>query len=135
MTRDQIKELLPVITAFAEGKTIEVKNRKNEWNEMDDPHFDADPKVYRIKPEPKYRPFESAEEFLIVMKQHTPCGYVRLKNAKHGTFEYYNVVSFTNRNIILQTYKGLEVTSYALAFETLVFSDGRPFGVYKDSDI
>ena len=135
MTRDQIKELLPVITAFAEGKTIEVKNRKNEWNEMDDPHFDADPKVYRIKPEPKYRPFESAEEFLIVMKQHTPCGYVRLKNAKHGTFEYYNVVSFTNRNIILQTYKGLEVTSYELAFETLVFSDDRPFGVYKNSDI
>ena len=134
MTRDRIKELLPVITAFAEGKTIEVKNRKNEWNEMDDPHFDADPKVYRIKPEPKYRPFESAEEFLIVMKQHTPCGYVRLKNAKHRTFEYYNIISFTNRNIILQTCKGLEVTSYALAFETLVFSDGRPFGVYKDSD-
>lgn len=134
MTRDKIKELLPVITAFAEGKTIEVKNSKNEWNEIDDPHFDVDPKAYRIKPESKYRPFESAEEFLIVMKQHTPCGYVRLKNAKHGTFEYYNIVSFTNRDIILQTCKGLTTTSYALAFETLVFSDGRPFGVYKDSD-
>ena len=135
MTRDKIKELLPIITAFAEGKTIEVKNSKNEWNEIDDPHFDVNPKAYRIKPEPEYRPFESAEEFLIVMKQHTPCGYVRLKNAKHGTFEYYNIVSFTNSNIILQTYKGLEITGYASAFETLVFSDGRPFGVYKGSDI
>ena len=135
MTRDRIKELLPIITAFAEGKTIEVQNRKNEWNEMDDPHFDADPKVYRIKPEPKYRPFESAKEFLNVMKQHTPCGYVRLKNVKHEALEYCNIVSFTNKNIILQTCKGLTTTSYALAFETLIFSDDRPFGVYKDSDI
>ena len=135
MTKEKAKELLPIITAFAEGKTIEVKNSKNEWNEIDDPHFDVNPKAYRIKPEPEYRPFESAKEFLNVMKQHTPCGYVRLKNAKHGTFEYYNIVSFTNRDIILQTCKGLTTTSYALAFETLVFSDDRPFGVYKDLDI
>ena len=135
MTRDRIKELLPVITAFAEGKTIEIKNRKNEWNETDDPYFVGDPKAYRIKPEPKYRPFESAKEFLNVMKQHTPCGYVRLKNEKHRTLEYCNIVSFTNKSIILQTCKGLTTTSYALAFETLVFSDDRPFGVYKGSDI
>ena len=135
MTKEKAKELLPIITAFAEGKTIEVKNSKNEWNEIDDPHFDVNPKAYRIKPEPEYRPFESAEEFLIVMKQHTPYGYVRLKNAKHGTFEYCNIVSFTNGDIILQTCKGLTTTSYVLAFETLVFSDGRPFGVYKGSDI
>lgn len=135
MKKEQAKELLPIITAFAEGKTIEVKNSENEWNEIDNPYFVGNPKIYRIKPEPKYRPFESAKEFLNVMKQHTPCGYVRLKNAKDGKLEYYNIISFTNKDIILQTYKGLEITNYALAFETLVFSDGRPFGVYKDSDI
>lgn len=131
MTRDRIKEFLPIITAFAEGKTIEIKNRKNEWNEIDDPYFVGDPKAYRIKSKPKYRPFESAEEFLIVMKQHTPCGYVRLKNVKHEALEYCNIVSFTNKDIILQTCKGLTTTSYALAFETLVFSDNAPFGILE----
>lgn len=135
MTREEAKKLLPIITAYAEGKEIELEDTDGNWNNKSDLSFCRPPECYRIKPEPKYRPFESAEEFLIVMKQHTPCGYVRLKNAKHGTFEYYNIVSFTNRNIILQTYKGLEITGYASAFETLVFSDGKPFGVYKSSDI
>ena len=49
MTKDKAKELLPIITAFAEGKTIEVKNSKNEWNEIEDPHFDVNPKAYRTK--------------------------------------------------------------------------------------
>ena len=135
MTKEQAKEFLPIIKAYSEGKIIEVKGPDDIWREAHCPNFDTCPKLYRIKQEPKYRPFESAEEFLNVMKQHTPCGYVRLKNAKHGTLEYCNIVSFTNRDIILQTYKGLEITGYALAFETLVFSDGKPFGVYKSSDI
>lgn len=135
MTREEAKKLLPIITAYAEGKEIELEDNDGNWNKTYNLRFCKSPKCYRIKQEPKYRPFESAEEFLNVMKQHTPCGYVRLKNAKHGTVEYCNIISFTNRDIILQTYKDLEITGYALAFERLVFSDGKPFGVYKGSDI
>lgn len=135
MTREEAKKLLPIITAYAEGKEIELEDTDGNWNNASSLRFGRPPECYRIKQESKYRPFESAKEFLNVMKQHTPCGYVRLKNVKHETLEYCNIVSFTNKNIILQTCKGLTTTGYALAFETLVFSDGRPFGVYKDSDI
>ena len=40
MTREQAKELIPIITAYVEGKTIEVKDRQNNWNKIKDPNFD-----------------------------------------------------------------------------------------------
>lgn len=44
MTKEQAKELLPIITAFAEGKTIEVMNISGHWDEINIPNFDVDPK-------------------------------------------------------------------------------------------
>lgn len=56
MTREKAKELLPVIQAFAEGKTIQGKIKGVEggnWYDLNgsELHFDAD--FYRIKPEPR----------------------------------------------------------------------------------
>ena len=34
MTKEEAKELLPIITAFSEGKTIEVKGNDNTWDEV-----------------------------------------------------------------------------------------------------
>lgn len=55
MTPEQAKQLLPVITAFAEGKTIqfERQNRTGElfWEDHATPDFTAPPECYRIKPE------------------------------------------------------------------------------------
>ena len=31
MTREEVKELLPVMQAFAEGKTIEYSNQDKQW--------------------------------------------------------------------------------------------------------
>ncbi len=63
MTPQQAKELLPIITAFAEGKTIEFKSHKGIWSdcircELD---FSNLPECYRIKPEPKLRPWKPEE--------------------------------------------------------------------------
>lgn len=135
MTREETKTLLPIITAFAEGKTIEVMNTSGHWDEINIPNFDVDPKKYRIKPDSKFRSFENAEEFLDVMKQHIPCGWVRLKKHKKGWSEYCNIISFTDSDITIQTGQGSVMVGYPLAFETLVFSDNKPFGVYKKSDV
>lgn len=66
MNREQAKELLPIIQAFAEGKTIQVKSSDGLWygreGENCEFNFNADPQEYRIKSEPKYRPFANAEE-------------------------------------------------------------------------
>ena len=80
MTREEAKELLPIIQAFADGKTIEIYNDK--WNTMvfNDPHFDCAPSRYRIKPEPKYTPFKTQAECWNEMLKHQPFGWVKSKD-------------------------------------------------------
>lgn len=52
MTRERAKELLPVIQAYAEGKTIQVSYPGLIWEEMESQSFDGDPALrFRIKPE------------------------------------------------------------------------------------
>lgn len=46
------KDYLPFVQALAEGKTIQVKDKDGNWNDMKyNIGFDSDPKCYRIKPE------------------------------------------------------------------------------------
>ena len=55
MNRERARELLPIIKAFAEGKTIQFKNDNHQWRDPfgNDLRFDASPEKYRIKPEPR----------------------------------------------------------------------------------
>ena len=71
MTREEAKELLPIIQAFAEGKTIEIYDNRG-WQDliMKSIKFDCKPSCYRIKPEPKYRPFKTKEECWNEMLKH-----------------------------------------------------------------
>lgn len=62
MTREDAKELLPIIQAFAEGKVIESFDDVWGWVEIENPTFDLSPEFYHIKQEPKYRPFKSQEK-------------------------------------------------------------------------
>lgn len=81
MNRQQAKELLPIIQAFAEGKTIQVKGPDNRWydykNKTCKLNFNSDPQSYCIKPEPKYRPFANADECWQEMQKHQPFGWIR----------------------------------------------------------
>ena len=60
MTRETAKKLLPIIKAFSEGKQIQFFGG-TIWEDRNTLSFDSDPSRYRIKPEPKYRPFKSVE--------------------------------------------------------------------------
>ena len=65
MTREEAKELLPIIQAFAEGKDIQIRNITDDgWDDINDDRmsFCAKAEAYRIKPEPSYRPFKNQEE-------------------------------------------------------------------------
>lgn len=65
MNRQQAKDLLPIIQGYVDGKKIEKRPKGRydvEWQETDLPAFNAHTCDYRIKPEPKYRPFKDAEE-------------------------------------------------------------------------
>ena len=67
MTREQTKELLPIMQAFAEGKTIQYyyTTPTPHWEDVlpnQTVDFNSDASKYRIKPEPKYRPFKNQNE-------------------------------------------------------------------------
>ena len=132
MTREEAKVLLPIIQAFAEGKVIECrikpsalsKSRQdmNEWTEMKEIEFWNNTE-YRVKSEPKYRPFKNAEECWQEIR-------------KHDTFIKYKVIeSSKDVYLIIQRIKtdGIETDVERLDFETdfewFTFADGTPFGV------
>lgn len=116
MTREQVKELLPIIQAYAEGKVIEQRCAES-WVEVDencDFHFPAN--SYRIKPEPKYRPFKDAEECWAEMEKHQPFGWTKLI----GETEY-SFITDVNDTIC-----------YSDAIKEYVFADGTPFGIKEE---
>lgn len=56
MNRNEAKKLLPVITAFAEGKTIQIERNNGKWEDTgDEVSFVLNPSSYRIKPKPLER--------------------------------------------------------------------------------
>ena len=88
MDRNQAKEFYPILQAFAEGKTIETRRKPttdnngvtkdgwyefNCWTEMKELEYLVNVE-YRIKPEPKCRPFKDAEECWAEMEKHQPFG-------------------------------------------------------------
>lgn len=125
MTREEAKKMLPILVAFAEGKTIQsrcIKGDKSLWYDDKDPSFDDDFE-YRIKPEPKYRPFKDTEECWAEMQKHQPFGFTKFKNAKSG---YYMVTCISSGIVV-----GMNNTPfhYESMFDTYTFADGTPFGV------
>ena len=54
------------------------KGTKSPWFKIKDMDFNQGI-IFRIKPEPKYRPFENAEECLAEMQKHQPFGWVKDK--------------------------------------------------------
>ena len=126
MTREEVKEMLPVLQAFAEGKTIEsrcIKGDKSLWYDDEDPSFDDDFE-YRVKPEPKYRPFKDAEECWAEMQKHQPFGW--LKSKKDG---YYSFITMLNYRFRLNGYDGWRFDDVINKF---TFADGTTFGVKED---
>lgn len=65
MNRAEVKYLLPILQAFAEGKTLQIRKLDEEtWYDTtnDNLNFNLEHYAYRVKPSLKYRPFKDAEE-------------------------------------------------------------------------
>ena len=128
MTREEAKDLLPIIQAWAEGKNIQFLS-DGEWHDINQADFTCYPDKYRIKPEPKYRPFKSQEECLQEMLKHHPFGW--LKSKMNGRFicigEVYGSDEFETVYIALSTSESLSRSSDSM-FEQYTFYDGTPFG-------
>lgn len=131
MTREESKQLLPIIQAFAEGKIIECRTKPgtisagipNEWTEIKEIGF-WNGIEYRIKPESKYRPFANTEECLAEMQKHQPVGWVTCQCA------FFHVIYIEDKLIGYGSACGAILhTKFNDALESFTFVDGVPFGV------
>jgi hypothetical protein len=123
MTKEEAKKFYPILQAFAEGRVIECRTKPsalskswqdmNEWTEMKEIEFWNNTE-YRVKPEPKYRPFKNAEECWAEMQKHQPFGWVKYAN------KYISISAIDSNN------------DYEIDFDDYTFADGTPFGVKEE---
>lgn len=132
MTREEAKMLLPIIQAYAEGKTVQSFNNVDyEWDDLFDPMFGGDPSLYRIKPEPKYRPFKDIEECWNEMLKHQPFGWIKAKDSGSPMLIGNIYLNIDEEVYIVWAYNG-SVYSASDAFYNFTFADGTPFGIKED---
>lgn len=133
MDRNKAKEFYPILQAYAEGKVIECRTKPdrlkgvvdipNKWTETKEIGF-WNGIEYRIKPDPKYRPFKDAEECWQEMQKHQPFGWLK------GDKCFYNIVSVSNIDVSMANVSGdIIILNFSDVMEDNTFADGTPFGI------
>ena len=123
MTREEAKEMLPIIQAWADGKIIQVRE-KGRWVELCIDDFNRSPDMYRIKPEPKYSPFKSQEECWKEMQKHQPFGWIKAPNG-----ELFCIDKVFDEGVV---YKHSSCRFEEYLDGNYTFADGIPFGIKED---
>ena len=131
LTREEAKEMLPIIQAWADGQTVDWYDPAIGWRlsgfTMD---FDKKPNFYRIKPEPKYRPFKTREECWNEMHKHPDFGWVKV-NA-NVTCEYeqiVRIVDYRKTELTFNIANSDDVYTSEMMLNSYTFTDGTPFGI------
>lgn len=127
--KNEVQRLFPILEAIKEGKTIQF-NDSGVRRDIDgcDEGFFLDTLVgetynYRIKPEPKYRPFKNADECWAEMQIHQPFGWV--KDKVKGIRLY--IVGLNQNRAFTQVGH-----NYEGALDEFIFADGTPFGILEE---
>ena len=129
MTREKAKVLLPIIQAIIEGREIQV-NLNGEWVDVDEKHncaFLPESYEYRVKPEPKYRPFKDAKECMAEMLKHQPFGWI----TSQGAFFY--IIYIEDKLFGYGSACGTILHSeFNDVLKSFTFADGTPFGIKEE---
>ena len=130
MTREEANKALPTLQAFTEGKVIQMLDDRSIWTDLTEREglpigtLVESPNIFRIKPNPKYRPFKDAEECWQEMLNHHPFGWLK------GDKCFYTIVSVSNIDVSMANVSGDIVTLYfSDVMKDNTFADGTPFGV------
>ena len=126
--KGEIKRLLPIFQAMADGRIIQFAANGNDWIDIDgeeeglllDTLID-NPQYYRIKPEVKYRPFKNAEECWQEMLKHKPFGWIKDKSDNKFIIENINSRGY------VEIYDGTYI--FKDIFKDYTFIDKTPFGI------
>ena len=132
MTREEAKDFLPILQAFAEGKDIQFLSPiDGRWEDTsNDPGIASVDMKWRIKPEPKYRPFKNAEECWQEMQKHQPFGWLHDKGCKD--FKLF-ALSIDNDGVMIADYDdAIRLETFKEVYLNYTFTDSMPFGVRGD---
>lgn len=132
MTREQARDLLPILQAFADGEPIQLFCGNNKWCDVVG-NLDVGSVLqrYRVKPKEQYRPFTSCKECWEEMQKHAPFGWLYRKSDTY----YAYIDAVTDDPCKREPYNRLELyinnTSYSFSetFDDFTFADGTPFGI------
>lgn len=122
MTREEAIKLLPIMEAYSKGKTVQIKSQ-DRWIDLVEATFGASPDKYRIKPEPKYRPFENQEECWQEMQKHQSFGWV-----KNECGNIFNIIAIFKESIKFNESSHY----YSDLCKHFKFMDGTPCGIKED---
>lgn len=131
MTREEAKQLLPIIKAYSDGKKIQVKCEidskalTEKWIDVTNPDLDITG-CYRIKPESEYRPFKNAEECWQEMQKHAPFGWIKDDDCLYNLIENISCDGVLIANV--------DRYEFDEAMGTVTFADGTPFGMKEEDN-
>ena len=129
MTREEAKQLLPIIQAFVAGNQIqETIEGYVGWIDADEINLEYEGKKikHRIKPGPKYRPFKTQEECWSEMHNHPDFGWVKSK--QYGSYALLGNIG----NVIIRSTDECHRDSMDYIYDNYTFTDGAPFGVKEE---
>lgn len=144
MRKEKIKQLVDVMQAYVNGKTIQYydvdlsfkiehpgePNFNDKWVDVDEDHlFRPDMYDYRVKPCPRYRSFKNVEECWQEMLKHQLFGWIKSK-----ADGYYSMV--TGVDVVGEmkyvSISGYHIWSFDETMSNHTFADGTPFGIKEE---
>ena len=133
LTREEAKRRAELYSALAKGKSVQVQGIDGSWVDVDIDklNYFIETPIFRIKPEPKHRPFKTQEECWNEMLKHQPFGWLKSIKKQEKVhigriFDTPDVVFIT-----LSINEGLNYSSSYL-FDNYTFDDGMQFGIKKE---
>lgn len=131
MEKILLDELSNIISAYKEGRTLQFYTSYGGFKDVSAEEFDIEkwykkPKKFRIKSEPKYRPFKDAKECWAEMQKHQPIGWLTSQNG-----EVKNLITLVDNTGIVVGDRNNSVMGFFTATDLfkIKFADGIPFGV------
>ena len=135
--KKDINKVMPILQAFAEGKTIQFAVNGDSWIDIDSNEkglfldtLMATPQRYRIKPKFTYRPFKDTEECLEEMQKHQPFGWIK------NCGSWYNIISTGVASVkIINTQGAIDTLLFSTLLSQYKFVDGALLGVKEEEQL
>lgn len=135
MTREEAKRRAELYSALADGKTIQAQNPSGgEWFDVkiETLRSICEEINYRIKLEPKYRPFNDQEECWNEMHKHPDFGWVKRINGGYKQIMAIHIDIFNKHCADFAGQTGTACFEFEYIYRKYTFTDGTPFGIKEE---